>query len=151
MKTSSRALIWVIGVFAAGIVLGTALTLVIVRHDQGPRADGQVGAQPPVETTGPTADSSSPPTDRPRPSDRRDRLVARVLRQLRLDAGQEAEVRAILEESRLRQQRLERRRRQELARIRRQTLREIRQVLNPEQQKQLEEILRRLNRRRRRD
>ncbi len=202
MKTSSRALIWVLSVFAAGIAFGTALTLFIVRSDlsrawdsrppaevaletsdaEEPRVDEPAPVEEPKDEPAPVArpkdrpapavqprnepptapQSDEPPavrqlTDEPpqidepavdqRPSrglDRREVLTRRIMRFLQLDAAQRIEVRRILEESRLRQQRARRFRPEELPRIRRETLQQIRAVLRPGQRVRLQRILRRL-------
>ncbi len=141
MRTSSRALIWVVLVFAAGILFGTALTLIIVRPNRSLGAD--IPATPPPQIDSPAESQPLSPA-----GPRREQLTRRLLRQLQLDATQEESVRKILEESRLRQQAVNRDRQQELVRIRRRTLREIHAVLQPEQQERLEQLLRRLNRRR---
>ncbi len=160
MKTSSRALVWVILVFAAGIVFGTALTLLIVRPDQSLGAD--VLPEPPPQTAVPAIEPEpevppepavEPPPERPSPTSPssglgREIVTRRIIRYLQLDAEQERAVRQILERSRQKQQAAERQRRQDLDQIRRQTLRQIRSELRPDQQRRLEQMLLRLQRQR---
>ncbi len=131
MKGSSKALLWVILVFATGAIFGSVTSFLVVKN----RAAG-------IEERS----RSSRPN-----SSREQRFLQRMMGQLDLDAEQEEEMRAILERNRERVKQIEGERHKSIRRLRRETMREIKAVLRPEQQEKLDDFLKRLRRRSRTD
>ncbi len=131
MKGSTKAILWVILVFATGAIFGSVVSFLAVKNRVVETVNRSRGPGP--DTT------------------REQRFLQRMLRQLDLDSEQEKEMRVILERSRQRVKSLEGDQRQRLRQVRHETMREIRGVLRPEQQDKLEDFLKRLRHRSRQE
>lgn len=128
MKSSSKALIWVVLVFLVGAAFGGTLTFILIRS--------RLAAVTKIsERTQQT---------------RREGILREMLRRLDLDPEQETQVRRILEDTHARYEDIEKSKIQQLRQERRQTLRQIRQLLRPEQKQKLDAFLKELARRRKR-
>ncbi len=121
MKSSSKAILWVLLVFVVGAGVGGTLTLLIVRARLI-----SVGLIDPNQRRGQLREGVA---------------FRQMLRQLDLDPQQEESVRAILQEARRGYQQAEKDKNQRLRQERRRTLAEIRKLLNPEQQRKLDSFL----------
>lgn len=122
MKSSSKALLWVLLVFVVGVGVGATATFLVVRARLI-----NAGVIDPSQRRGQLREGSA---------------FRQMLSQLDLDAEQETAVRAILQETRRGYVRIEKEKNQKLRLERRQAIQEIRRLLNPEQQAKLDEFLR---------
>ena len=163
MKVSTRALLLVGLVFLVGTVLGglVGARIAFRQLGLGPPAEigdplpGGPGEMPPLDSPGtrlgspPGAERSFPGQGRPgqRPQNA---ILGRMIRQLELDENQRSQVRKILQGSHKKQMAANEQHQKHSRKIRRETLEEIRAVLKPEQAKQLQRMIRRLNEQQRR-
>jgi Spy/CpxP family protein refolding chaperone len=158
MKVSTRALLLVGLVFVVGTVFGGLVGARIAFRQLGLRPPAEIGdagqlpggpgEMPPLEPPG-TRLGSPPGSERSfpgRPGQRPQTAgLGRMIRQLELDENQRSQVRKILQGSHKKQMAANEQHQKHSRKIRRETLEEIRAVLKPEQAKQLQRMIRRLN------
>lgn len=127
MKTRSKAVLWLLLAFIAGIGFGTLSTLSLSHHlsvdtpDQS-RSDKSYG-----RGSGRSSGRSS--------------MMSRMLDQLDLDETQADQIQGILESGKVRMEKLEKDRNKEHHKIRKEAVSQIREVLRPDQQENLDAFI----------
>ncbi|MEE8585559.1 MAG: sulfotransferase domain-containing protein [Acidobacteriota bacterium] len=166
MTGQSKAVLWVLGVFATGVLFGGAVSFFAVRSgmppppiEVGPTDPGQAerpetpAAGPPVEA-GEEARSFQRP-DRPsgRPTDLRHNPmgdIRRLARYLELTPQQRGQVRQIMQETTQQFQAANKQQRLRQHQIRSNMMRSLRTILTPEQKERFDEFIRSRPQRKRR-
>lgn len=147
MRSSTKALLWVLLVFLIGAVFGAAVVRLSQRARLG--ADGRSARG--VEMRSPEVPSSPRPSGQNpgqgRPWQVSQNVLQRMLSGLEMDEAQTAEARLILERARSDYHRIEQRRMQQQRMIRQRALRELREILTPRQRRQLRQFLNQLRER----
>lgn len=173
MTSQNKAVLWILAVFATGVLFGGAVSFFAVRPATAPppidvdgldpgapvaaeepdRGSGLEPGEEPRSSEGPGPQPARPGPQPGRPGDRRHNQmedIRRLARYLELTPEQRGQLRQILQQATQRFQTANKEHRQQQRRIRFEMMRELRNILTSEQKDRFDEFLRSRQERRRR-